>query len=196
MAKRAAKGEQKPRKSRKPKNVPSADGKVTAKHNALPDDAKREAFLQHRGVWNRWQAKVKALEEIERELKANLKADGFLVKEFQVADQLSSGIKGETKVTEEVTLRLCVARWIGHPMGAQLDLFSQPDRTPAVDVARDAGRMASMEGKPADPPHSPETEQYREWMEGYHEHQATLAAGIKTLEEAGEEDVRPGFLRH
>ena len=41
------------------------------------------------------------MEKIERDVKAALKADGFTVKQMQIADQLLS-VKGEAKVTGEV----------------------------------------------------------------------------------------------
>lgn len=139
----------------------------------------QEGFLQHRTAWISWQGKVAAVEEIGRDVKAALKADGYTVKQMQIADQLAGKAKAEAKVVAEVKDRLQVARWIGHPMGAQLDLFEQPDRTPITDRAFDAGKIASMNNQPRKPPHAPDTEAYRSWMAGYNNHQETLAGGFK-----------------
>jgi hypothetical protein len=172
-------------KKREPKAAGSGgNGRplTTADNRRAADDDMRELFLSHRRTWNGWMAKVKALAEVERDLKAALKADGFKVLQFQIADNLSGSPKQEQKVRAAVEDRLKVARWIGHPMGAQLDLFAQPDRTPSVDVAFDAGKMASMNNEPAKPPYDPNSEQFRQYMAGYHEHQGKLAKGFKPLD--------------
>lgn len=166
---------------RKAKTKPDAPG---AGHNSGDDkapltaDEQRQLFLSHRTSWNGWKAKLAVVEKIERDVKAALKADGFTVKQMQIADQLLS-VKGEAKVTGEVEDRLKVALWTGHPMGAQLDLFRQPDRTPSTDRAYDAGKMCSMENKPAKPPYDPSTPQYERFMAGYHDHQRELVGGLK-----------------
>jgi hypothetical protein len=149
------------------------------------DDSKRELFLHHRTAWNGWRAKVKAIEKIGDELKKTIKGDGFLVKEFQIADQLAEQ-RGEIKIKGEVAMRLRVARWIGHPMGNQLDLFASNAASNVVDP-RDQGKQASMENQPRKPPdeYAPDSKAYAEWMAGYDEHQATLASGFKAPSENG-----------
>ena len=76
----------------------------------------------------------------------------------------------------------------------QMDLFEEPDRTPAADRAYDAGKQASMENQPRKPPHDPSTIQYERWMAGYADHQATLAATIGRGN-PDDKDVRPRHLR-
>jgi hypothetical protein len=70
------------------------------------------------------------------------------------------------------------ARWVGSGIGAQLDLFVQPNRTPAAERAYDEGKQASMENKPRKPPYDPSTTQFRSWMKGFNEHQGTLISKI------------------
>jgi hypothetical protein len=36
-----------------------------------------------------------------------------------------------------------------------------------------------MQNEPRKPPHAPETEAYRAWMDGYESHQRELAGGFK-----------------
>lgn len=170
-----------PRKPRTAKTKPDAPGAAppgagdnSSKRNA---DEVRELFTSHRSSWNGYKAKLAVVEKLERDVKAALKADGFTVKQMEIADSLAT-VKGEAKVTGEVKDRLQVARWIGHPMGAQLDMFEQPDRTPAADRAFDEGKQASMENKPRKPPHDPSTTQYGRWMEGYDTHQSDLAERV------------------
>lgn len=192
MAKKSKAQAKKPAKAAKASRVPKtkANAPGAAAVQALPGVGhngrdKRTAneiqkgFIDHRRLWNNWMAKKAALEELEKEVKSNLKGDGYTVKQMQIADQLAGSAKASAKVEAEVKDRLQVARWINHPLGAQMDLFSQPDRTPAVDRARKDGKIASMDNKPCKPPHSPETEQYREWVAGWQEHQAEISKGFK-----------------
>lgn len=177
----------KPRTRKTNPKAPGADGAGIG-HNTGADadagtpkltmDEERKLFLHHRTQWNTWKAKRVVVDTLERDVKATLKGDGFTVKQMQIADELTT-VKGEKKVTGEVQDRFKVARWIGHPMGAQLDLFNQPDRTPIAERAYDQGKQASMEDKPASPQYAPETEAYRQYMAGYHDHQRELAGGIK-----------------
>jgi hypothetical protein len=134
-------------------------------------------------------ARQKALDKQWTDVKAALKADGYKVIQMQVADDLSGSPKQEAKVQVAVHDRLQVARWVGHPMGKQLDLFAQPDRTPAVDRAYDEGKQAFMEDKRATPPYAPGTPQYTRWLLGYHDAQdARVRGGLKPLEDQGQED--------
>lgn len=161
-------------------------------HNKGPTDRNqddiREGFLVHRGTWNQLTAAQKALDKRWTDAKAALKADGYKVIQMQIADDLSGSPKQEAKVHTAVHDRLQVAQWVGHPMGTQLDLFAQPDRTPAVDRSRDEGKQASMENKPCKPPYDPSTPQHQAFIEGYQEDQARIAAGIKPLKAAEDGD--------
>jgi hypothetical protein len=162
-------GAAKPRKPRA-KKAPVANGSKPG-DNGPPDltfDEKRALFLSHNGSVVEARAKVVAAKKIL----------DFPKKEFDIARDLASGVRGETKIKADVTTRLRVARYIGHKLGAQYDLFAEPDRTPAVDTAYDAGKMASMNNEPRKPPHAPETEQYRAWVAGYNDHQGTLGESL------------------
>lgn len=183
MAKKKSTTVKKTQRERKPKPEPKlqiGDNEATL-GDELSDEERQQLFLNHRERWNQLSAKRKALDAQFDTLKGDLKNDGFTIKMMKIADSLAD-VQGEAKIRAEVDERLRVARWIGHPLGAQLDLFEQPDRTPLVDRAFEAGKIASMENKPAKPPHSPETEPYRAWMDGYHSHQRELAGGLKAPE--------------
>lgn len=191
MAKSASKGPKGP-KSGKPKNpktkatVPGASGAVTTDHNSrLTPDDERRLFLNHRTIWQTHQNKQKLLDEQRTKIVANLKGDGFKVKHMDIADALGNP-KGEKRTSEEVQDRLKVAKWIGHPMGNQLDLFGQPDRTPSVDRAFDEGKQASMENKPCKPPYAPELPQYKTWMAGYAMDQERLQGTVGRGQQGGE----------
>ena len=172
-----------PRRQRTKSGVPgevadTTDVSADDTQQALTPDEERKLFLNHLSAWNEYQAKLKVVEALGKTVKDALKGDGFTIKMMKIADQLTD-VKGETKVKSEIEERLKVARWMGHPLGAQLDLFDQPDRTPAVERAYDEGKMASMQDHPARPSYAPETPQYAQYMAGYHDHQRELAGGLR-----------------
>jgi hypothetical protein len=142
-------------------------------------DEERALFLSHNRVMIDARAKVNAAKAIELDALMAAKADGFDKKDFDIARDLAAGHKPEAKVETDVRRRLRVARFVGHKLGEQYDLFELPDRTPAVDRAYDAGKQASMENKPRKPPHAPESEQYAAWIAGYNAHQETIMSGFK-----------------
>jgi len=169
----------KPRKRKTKADAPGADAAGIGDNSekaVLTPDEKRQLFLSHRSSWAEYRAKVAAAEEFGKDVKAALKSDGFSVKDMQIADAL---VNDDTKVVAEVRNRLEIASWLGHPMGHQLEMFDEPDRTPVTDRAYDDGKMASMSDKQRKPPHSPETEAYRAWMAGYDDHQRELVGGMR-----------------
>ena len=87
------------------------------------------------------------------------------------------------------------------------------DLRPAVDIAFNDGKIAHYQDKPKQPPHSPETEQYRRWMEGYQYGESVTLSRLKKMGTPPEQigtvepthvvetdsedgsDVRPRFLQ-
>ena len=183
-------------KTKKPAPKKPSAAKEAQGHNSdkRTFDEKRQSFLQHRTAWNGAQAKVKVAKKILDDVVGAAKADGVSKKELQLADQLM-GLAGETAVKKEVATRLRIAKYLGLGLGAQLDMFAEPDRTPGVDRAFDEGKQDSMEGKPAKPKHSPETEQYRAYMAGYNEDQERRAGTLGRGNPPDEKDLRPRHLQ-
>ena len=59
-------------------------------------------------------------------------------------------------------------------------MFLEPSRVPAADHAYEEGKMDSMQGKTAKPSYDPSTEQYRMYMQGFHDDTARrVKEGIK-----------------
>ena len=193
MAKRASKAPKAAPKEKKAKAAPKPKGaaRVVARDDNRGDDAIRENFLQHLSEWRQTDAKQKVLDKQWKDIKAALKADGHKVIQMQIAQSLSGSAKKEAKVYGEVEDRLKVARYIGHKLGAQYDLFAQPDRTPGDERWYDEGKQASMENQPKSPPHAPGTVAYTKWMEGYADHQSKIMAGFKPTEPKEPADERP-----
>jgi hypothetical protein len=149
------------------------------KHNLTPED-QRALFIHHRVAWAELQAKQAAVDKIAITVKAALKKDGFTVGQMKIADSLGD-LKGEAKIQGEVKDRLQVARWIGHPLGAQLDLFADMKAAPQAapyEVGK-SDSMANLPAKPQDHGYAPGTEQHDRYMAGYSDHQRELAGGIK-----------------
>lgn len=185
----------------KPKDgekTPKSD--KTAKKAAAPaapkiynnDDPEAKAlFLNHL-------PKVKAARDAVAKATANLrniyktaKAQGNFEKvDFDYAISVETA-EAEAKQRAKIARQLTIARFMGSDLGAQLDLFLEPDRTPAADRAYHEGESASMKNEPANPAYAPETEQYRSYMKGFHDHQAKIAGnGIKPLHPEVEADAK------
>jgi hypothetical protein len=180
-------------KTRKPR-TPSEPTNGT---NELRDDELRALAINHKGLFERALAAKKAKDadflNCTKRIKAELGKSGVAIIKAMV--ELDSD-EGEAAVMERIRAQAKAARWSGLAIGTQIELqLSEPDRTPAVDRARDEGIKASMGQKPCKPPYSPDTEQYRMWMEGFHEHQATLAGKIGRGKGDDDKDVRPAFLQ-
>ena len=170
------------RKKTKP-DAPGADAGVG--HNSgesefeeLTDDEVRALFLRDKDAFKVAQGKLDAATAEVRNVRKRIKADGFTVVQIKAAIAMETP-EGEALIRDEIHERLQAAMWVGVPWGAQLDLFDQPDRTPLVDRAYDEGKQASMENRPAKPRYEPDTEAYRSYMAGYHEHQRELVGGLK-----------------
>jgi ribosome modulation factor len=185
MAKRKQRADKGVKRGKRETTGNGGDGRKLHKDdNGKPPralDDERALFLHHRSAWNAWQAKVKAVDEIGTKIKEALKADGFFVVDMQIADDLAGS--QEAKVRTAVERRLKVARWIGHPLGAQMDLFEKTSPTATADRAYDDGKRVGMEGgKPDVPTHFAAVHQ--EWLDGWYEGQEAKArAGIKPLDE-------------
>jgi hypothetical protein len=177
-------------RARKAKTKPDAPGADDADvgHNGGPKltgDEERALFLRDKDAFKIAQGKLDAATADVRNVRKRIKADGFTVVQVKAAIALETP-EGEERIRAEIQERLQAAMWVGVPWGAQLDLFEQPDRTPSVDRAYDEGKMASMSNQRAQPGYAPETEAYRSYMAGYHDHQRELAGGLKAPDDAGQ----------
>jgi hypothetical protein len=91
------------------------------------------------------------------------------------------GHEGEKVKKAAIQRSLRIARWLGMDLGAQLDMFEQDARVPAVDRAYEEGKSQAMQGISLKCDYAPETAQYREFARGWHDGQAALASGFKKL---------------
>lgn len=177
------KTEKKPRKVRGAKPEPS----TTAGGNTLDPDT-RALFLSNKTAYAKAMKRLGDAQSAVRTLGKTIKADGFSIRQIRLAIQLETP-EGEAEFKSLIANDLLAAQYAGAPIGSQLTLFLEPDRTPASDMAFDEGVRDSIEGKTAKPGYSPETEQARRYLEGYHqETERRVKSGIKS-------DVKPNPTR-
>jgi hypothetical protein len=175
--------EPKPRKAK----ADAAPVSTTAGSNTLDPD-KRALFLSDKDAYAKAKERLNKAQQAVRALGKVIKADGFSMRQIKLAIQLETP-EGEADFKALVANDLLAAQYQGAAIGSQLQLFLEPDRTPAVDMAFDEGTKDCLEGKAAKPGYAPETEQYRRYMEGYHGETARrVAAGIGS-------DVKPNPTR-
>lgn len=135
------------------------------------DDLDREEkalFLHHMPL-------IKAAKEALNTANSNLrnfykkaKAEGNFTKaDFDTAFALETAEK-EAKERAKIARALKIAKIVGSSMGNQLDLFLEPDRTPAAENAFGEGERDAMQNLPAKLKYDPSTEQARKYLEGYH----------------------------
>lgn len=159
--------------------------------NTPMDEENRKLFL------NVHLPEVKKLRERLASATANLrnayktaKAEGSFTKaDFDTAIQIEDAER-EAKAKARIARQLTIARYMGKSLGAQLELFLEPDRTPASDLAYEEGKQAALENRAAKPDYDPSTEQYRRYMEGYHSvSEARVKDGIKKKETGQDEQA-------
>jgi hypothetical protein len=168
-----------------------AEAKAAAPKTNPQDDAQEKALFLHH--LPKIEAGKKAIEDATNALRIHYKAakaDGFLKGDFDDAREMQKA-DGEKKKKAAIARSLKVARWMGYDLGAQLDMFLEPERVPASERAYSEGQTASMTGKPLKCDYHESTEQYREFVRGFQDHQTTLQSGFKKLEKA-EDDYGTG----
>lgn len=135
------------------------------------DDLDREEkalFLHHMPLIKAARDRVASATGDLRNLYKKAKAEGNFTKaDFDTAFALETAEK-EAKARARIARELKIARIVGSSMGNQLDLFLEPDRTPAADNAFAEGERDAMQNLPAKLKYDPSTEQARKYLEGYH----------------------------
>lgn len=176
---------EKPAKAPKPeKNAPRASN----------DDQDRALFLQALPKIGQLRAALNTANANLRNAYKQAKADGFAKKDFDEAF-LMQGAEGE-KVKKGAILRsLRIARWLGMDLGAQLDMFEQDARVPAVDRAYEEGKSQAMQGVSLKCDYAQDTEQYRTFAAGWHHGQEILSKGFKKLHPEVEADEKAKLIK-
>lgn len=175
--------ESKPRKVRGEKPAPS----TVAGSNTMDPD-KRALFLKDKDDYAKAKERLNKAQQAVRALGKVIKADGFTMRQIKLAIQLETP-EGEADFKALIANDLLAAQYAGAPIGSQLSLFIEPDRTPAVDMAADEGQRDALEGNPAKPGYAPSTPQYQSYLDAYHsETERRVKEGIGS-------DVKPNPSR-
>jgi hypothetical protein len=149
--------------------------------NSAMDVENQKLFLQvHLPEIEKLKEKLATANSNLRNAYKTAKAEGGFTKEdFEIAAQIKDAER-EAKAKARIARQLVIARYMGKSLGAQLELFLEPDRTPASDLAYEEGRQDGLQNKAAKPDYAPSTEQYRRYMEGFHSvSEERITTGIK-----------------
>ena len=170
----------------------SAENGVGKDHNKLTEKQEKALFFHHLGIVKRQKDRAESENGTLRSFYKQAKADGYSKKDIDFALALEKD--EDDKMVEERRRQQMIALWMQHSIGTQPDMFDlQPDRTPSVDRAYEAGEIAGMKGDSMVSPHAENTEQGQAWMRGWHAGQEALFA-IKEMKATaeiieGEDDV-------
>jgi hypothetical protein len=150
------------------------------------DPQKRQLFLANKEAYARAIERLSKAQASVRSLGKTIKSDGFSLRQIKLAIQLETP-EGEAEFKALVANDLLAAQYAGAAIGSQLQMFLEPDRTPAVDIAADEGQKDAMAFKPAKPSYDPTTPQHSAYMAAYSDEQGRqLKSGIKPTNGATE----------
>lgn len=169
-------------KVRKVKGAKLAPSPAAGSNTMDPD--LRALFLKNKDDYAKAMQKLGTAQSAVRALGKVIKSDGFTIRQIKLAIQLESP-EGEAEFRAMVASDLLAAQYAGSPVGSQLSLFLEPDRTPAVDRAYQEGVRDCIEGKAARSPYDPSLPQSQSYLTGFaDEQERRLKAGITKLEPA------------
>lgn len=138
---------------------------------ANTDDLDREEkalFLNHLPLVKKARDRLGSATADLRNLYKRAKAEGGFTKaDFDTAIAVETA-ENEARERAAIARKLKIAKIMGSSLGAQLDMFLEPDRTPAADNAFAEGESDAMQNIPARPKYDPSTEQARKYLEGFH----------------------------
>lgn len=180
-----AAGGKTPKAQKEPKTAakaaPASEPKI---FNTPLDEENQKLFHHHLPIVKNLREKVATATANLRNAYKTAKAEGAFTKaDFDTAIQIEDAEK-EARTKARIARQLTIARYMGKSLGAQLELFLEPDRTPASDIAYEEGRQAALQNVSggAKPPYDPSTEQFRRFMEGFHSvSEERVTNGIKPL---------------
>jgi ribosome modulation factor len=163
------------RRKQAPKHAPPPKDVPEAGHNKGPRDLtedEKQALLLHVHT-PAYEKALAALKKAQADFKNTsklIKAEGGDPADCKLVIELREDA-GIERLQRDMERRARVAAYVGAEIGTQFSLLDEVDRTPAVDKAFAAGKIAGMEGKDASPPHAVSTPQGQKWLQGWHDGQ-------------------------
>lgn len=182
----------KPRAAKPPKADPKKPAAQVAGANSVDRDTQNLARV-HRDKYVALRAAQLKAGAAMKNLGKVIKADGLTMRQIKLMVDLSTP-EGEAAFKANVANDLLAAQWQGAAIGAQLQLFMEPDRTPSVDIAYESGVQDSMDGKSAVSPYDPSLPQTQAYLKGHADDQERrMKNGFK--QKAEPEPDRPTLLK-
>jgi hypothetical protein len=152
-------------------------------------------------LWFNHKKRIISLKEQAAALNGKLRAafkllkseTGILRKEAEFAISLGKD-DDDGEIMRSERRRRMLARWEGHPVGMQADLF---DDAPEQRDYRAEGRKAGLAAEPAKPPKhlAYNSLPYLNWMEGWHEGNTINASQVGRGKQSANDDLRPRHVQ-
>lgn len=147
-----------------------------AKVDNLVDPKLKKTFIEMADQWKTLDDRAKSASGKRRQYEGEIKSSGYSMMQVKIRHLLATP-EGEAEFKAEMANRLLAAAYSDADIGDQLSLFLDHNRTPAVDRAYKEGQTCAMKNEAAVPKYDPSTEQYRAFMEGYHDEQGRQVKG-------------------
>lgn len=156
--------------------IEKVNGGAKRGHNSsLTDDERRALTLHHKRLYEEADAKVELAKTGRKAVEDLAKSDLGKKVVADIKDMIAYADEAKLKGNLERALRL--ARWLGMPVGTQVNLFDAP----VDDRAAQEGSTAGMAGADCKPPVHYSAESSQRWIAAWHEGQATLTAAFGKL---------------
>lgn len=146
------------------------------------DPKNKKTFIEMRDQWVILNTRANSASAKRRQYEKEIIEAGFSKQQIKISVLLQTP-EGEAEFKAEMANRMLAAAYSDADIGDQLSLFLDVSRTPAVDRAYKEGQTSAMKNEAAVPKYDPSTEQYRAFLEGYHDEQGRqVKAGIGKLD--------------
>ncbi len=175
----------------------TATKEVGIGHNSqeLTDEQQQVLFFQHKAKIISLKEKIASETALLRNAYKLAKSEGFTKKDIDFAISLEND--NDNEALERRRREAMIARWMGHPIGTQPDMFDDAKSSHGADRNFEEGKRAGMAGEDNASPHNLSTEAGQAWTKGWHEGQKALfkvkeiqggTSLIKAHPDQGEED--------
>lgn len=152
---------------------------------AAMNPEEKKLFLANLAEFEALVEKANRVRNLQQKFGKTVKAEGFKMSQFKLAVALKTP-EGEAALKATIATDLRTAQYMGVDIGGQIGLFLEEPKVSATERAYAEGQTAAMENKAARPDdYSPETPEYKSYMEGYHSVSAErIKGGIGKLDAA------------
>lgn len=179
-----------PRKKKEALQPVGATGNLSHDNtrNELTADQRQALFFQHMKKISALQTKMASINGEIRSAYKVAKSEGFPKKDFDFAFMLEKD--EDDKAANDRRREAEIARWLGHAIGTQADLFEAGGTQPSQHENGFAeGKRQALSGEPCKPDYAPGTDGYDGYMKGWHEG-AAIKSNMASEQEQGDTLLR------